>query len=83
MQKATIIKYQNRKLYFKGHGGGYVSLSYIADLPKDSYVVKCHRTKRDITEETLFDSLVEKTKRIGRHGAASAAIIATLQEAAG
>lgn len=56
----NIVKYQNRKLYSTNFSK-YITLSEMVKLVKANNTVKVtdHKTKKDITNETLKTALLE------------------------
>lgn len=59
----TIYRYSNRKLY-NTRTSKYINLPELPAL--GAYKVICHKTKRDITDETNFALMVGLVQSTGR-----------------
>lgn len=55
----NIVKYQNRKLY-DTDTRQYITVGELLTLPLHSFAVTDHQSKREVTEEVLFNALAGK-----------------------
>jgi polyhydroxyalkanoate synthesis regulator protein len=55
----TVVKYDNRKLYDR-ESSQYISLSELLKLPLDSFRVVTHGKEKDVTKDTLLNSLTSE-----------------------